>query len=211
MDRISCSIWSGLNSDERPFPCQRAYERCILWTVLVSTAPGKQGTGTLRNHCSAFYQLPSKGNVAIWEVRVENLSFSPNCSSKGISIATRRVNKTGKRNFPLYFYFGILSLFFRDIVMGNSLTSAPRKGEHSEKLLSQVWFFFPLLPHSLSYDRPSGPSTQGSNSYWTTRLYAMRIRIIFNIIIWEYNKYSMAFSTDQLFVTAYYIVIKMLL
>lgn len=71
-----------------------------------------------------------------------------------------RVNKTGKRNFPLYFctFWNTVS-FFQGHCYGNSLTSAPRKGEHSEKLLSKCDFFFHWLPHSLSYDRLSGPST----------------------------------------------------
>lgn len=124
-----------------------------------------------------------------------------------------KLTKQAKGIFPYTSgTFGILSLFSGTLLWKFTYLSAPRKGEHSEKLLSKCDFFFStgyLIPYLMI-----GLLVLPHREVIVTellRLYAMRIRIIFNIIIWEYNKYSMAFSTDQLFVTAYYIVIKMLL
>lgn len=72
-----------------------------------------------------------------------------------------QVDKTGKRDFPLYFctFWNTVS-FFRDIVMEIHLSLLQEK-ENTVKNYFPSMIFFDCLPHSLSYDRLSGPSTHG--------------------------------------------------
>ena len=63
---------------------------------------------------------------------------------KEFPLPQRQANKTGKRDFPLYFCTLWNTLFFQGHCYGNSLISAPREGEHSEKLLSKCDFFWLL-------------------------------------------------------------------
>lgn len=78
---------------------------------------------------------------------------------KEFPLPQRQVNKTGKRDFPLYFctLWNTVS-FFRDIVMEIHLSLLQEK-ENTVKNYFPSVIFFDCLPHSLSYDRLSGPST----------------------------------------------------
>ena len=128
------------------FPCQCAYMGRILWTVFFPTAPWKQGTGTLSRITVQLFinRLPKETwPLERWQWKI--LSFSPNCWSKGISIAPTPGWQNRQKGFsPILLYFLEYCLFFQGHCYGNSLISAPRKGEHSVKLLSMCDFFWLL-------------------------------------------------------------------
>ena len=152
MDRISCSIWRAV-SDERSrflvnvltsdafcglswFPQLLESRGPVPWAEsllsFLSTAFQRK-CGHLRGESGKFWVL---GQIA---------------DQKEFPLPQWRVNKTGKRNFPLYFssFWNTVS-FFRDIVMEIHLSLLQEK-ENTEKSYfpSVILFFFTayLIPY----------------------------------------------------------------